>query len=86
MNVSLTEHYEQYIQRKVESGQYFSASEVIRDALRLLEENDQLKKIREEELRKAIAEGRASGPSSPWNLDEFLKMAHEKANQMEAKK
>ena len=38
MNVSLTPHLEALVQRKVESGLYGSASEVMREALRLLEE------------------------------------------------
>ena len=36
MNVSLTPALEQYIRRKVESGLYSNASEVVREALRLL--------------------------------------------------
>ena len=36
MNVSLTPELEQYIRRKVESGLYSNASEVVREALRLL--------------------------------------------------
>jgi antitoxin ParD1/3/4 len=40
MNVSLTPELEQLVTEKVESGRYTSASEVIREALRLLEEHD----------------------------------------------
>jgi len=40
MNVSLTKPLENYIQSKVESGMYASASEVIRAALRILRERD----------------------------------------------
>ncbi len=40
MNVSLTPELEQFISTKVESGRYNSASEVVREALRLLEEHD----------------------------------------------
>lgn len=47
MNVSLTPKLEKYIQKKVESGRYTSASEVVREALRLLEQED----VRERELR-----------------------------------
>jgi len=36
MNVSLTAELEQYIRRKVKSGLYGNASEVVREALRLL--------------------------------------------------
>ena len=41
MNVSLTPELEQYVQAKVESGRYNSASEVVREALRLLEDHEQ---------------------------------------------
>jgi antitoxin ParD1/3/4 len=41
MNVSLTPELDKYVAAKVESGRYGSASEVIREALRLLEERDQ---------------------------------------------
>ncbi|MEO8594691.1 MAG: type II toxin-antitoxin system ParD family antitoxin [Candidatus Solibacter sp.] len=38
MNVSLTPELEKFVSTKVESGRYNSASEVVREALRLLEE------------------------------------------------
>lgn len=41
MNVSLTPQLENLIHEKVESGYYNNASEVVREALRLLEERDQ---------------------------------------------
>jgi len=41
MNVSLTPELEQFVQTKVESGRYNSASEVVREALRLLEDHEQ---------------------------------------------
>jgi antitoxin ParD1/3/4 len=40
MNVSLTPELEKFVSAKVESGRYNSASEVVRGALRLLEEHD----------------------------------------------
>ena len=40
MNVSLTPKLEKFVQTKVENGRYSSASEVVREALRLLEEYD----------------------------------------------
>jgi antitoxin ParD1/3/4 len=40
MNVSLTTELEKFVNAKVESGRYTSASEVVREALRLLEEKD----------------------------------------------
>ena len=40
MNVSLTPELDKFVAGKVESGRYNSASEVVREALRLLEEHD----------------------------------------------
>lgn len=57
MNVSLTPALEKLIQEKVKTGLYNSASEVIREALRLLEEQDRLRRMKFEDLRKDIAVG-----------------------------
>ena len=46
MNVSLTTELEKFVSVKVESGRYNSASEVVREALRLLEEHDQARAVR----------------------------------------
>lgn len=43
MNVSLTPELDKFVTGKVESGRYTSASEVVREALRLLEEHDRAK-------------------------------------------
>jgi antitoxin ParD1/3/4 len=48
MNVSLTPELEKLVAERVASGRYASASEVIREALRLLEERDQLNQLRQE--------------------------------------
>ena len=50
---------EGWVQEKVASGRYTSASEVIREALRLLENYDQLQALRLEKLREEIAIGAA---------------------------
>jgi antitoxin ParD1/3/4 len=57
MNVSLTKELEKFIQRKVASGRYTSASEVVREALRLLEQQEKLDELRAEELRQKLEEG-----------------------------
>lgn len=57
MNVNLTPELEQLVHDKVQTGRYNSASEVVREALRLMEERDQLKAMQKEELRKKIAVG-----------------------------
>lgn len=46
MNVSLTEEIEEPVNTKVESGRYRSASEVVREGLRLMGERDQLAEVR----------------------------------------
>jgi antitoxin ParD1/3/4 len=44
VNVSLTPELEKFVEAKVESGRYTSASEVVREALRLLEEQEQIRR------------------------------------------
>ena len=57
MNISLTAELERLVTQKVESGLYVSVSEVVREALRLLQERDQVRDLRREQLRVAIAKG-----------------------------
>jgi antitoxin ParD1/3/4 len=57
MNVSLTPQLESFVQEKVASGLYTSASEVIREALRMLEEQDRVKATKLEMLRKELQKG-----------------------------
>lgn len=54
MNVSLTPELEKLVQEKVASGLYQTASEVVREALRLLKERDERQKAT---LREAIQDG-----------------------------
>ena len=57
MNVSLTPELEQLVHDKVKSGRYLSASEVVREGLRLLDERDRIFKARLAQLQKEIAVG-----------------------------
>jgi antitoxin ParD1/3/4 len=57
MNVSLTPELEQYVNGKVQSGLYHSASEVIREGLRLLREKDEVHQKKLQELRRDIQIG-----------------------------
>ncbi len=68
MNVNLTDRLEEFVRDKVDSGLYNSASEVVRDALRLLEEQDQFRKAKLEALRGEIQKGLDSGPSAPLDM------------------
>lgn len=57
MNVSLTPELEELIQERVRSGRYTSASEVVREALRLLHDRDELRRLRIAQLRTKVAAG-----------------------------
>jgi antitoxin ParD1/3/4 len=57
MNISLPPQLEKFVKRKVASGKYGSASEVIREALRLMDEVEKERKAQLEELRREIQVG-----------------------------
>ena len=57
LNVSLTPQQETRVRERVASGEYVSASEVVRAALRLLDQQDELRKLKLEELRKEVMIG-----------------------------
>jgi len=57
MNVSLTPVLEKLIQKKVKSGAYNNASEVVREALRLLEEHDKIKSLKLQKLKAELQTG-----------------------------
>ena len=69
MNISLTSQLEELVKKKVDSGRYGSASEVIREALRLLEEHDRVQAMRLEELQKEIKRGIDSGEPTPLDVE-----------------
>ena len=57
LNVSLPPKLEALVRQHVESGMYGSASEVIREALRLFESYEQVKMTKLKSLPKDIASG-----------------------------
>lgn len=59
------EHFEQFIKEQVQGGRYASASEVVRDALRLLEEREHMRLTALDALRVEIQKGLDSGPAKP---------------------
>jgi len=60
MNVSLTPELESFVQIKVKSGRYNSASEVIREALRVLEENEKARGVQLAEFNRELGRRLAS--------------------------
>jgi antitoxin ParD1/3/4 len=67
MNVNLSPQLEAMVKAKVASGRYTSASEVVREALRLMEQQDQLRLLQFEQLRRDIQDGLASPEAEAWN-------------------
>ena len=72
MNISLTRQLEQYVARQVKTGRYGSASEVVREGLRLLQQRDRSEQSKLEALREAVKAGRASGPATPLDMDRVI--------------
>lgn len=71
MNVSLTNELENFIDELVTSGMYYSASEVVRDGLRLLKDQEASKAARLDDLRAEVLRGYAQsqrGESKPLNI------------------
>jgi antitoxin ParD1/3/4 len=75
MNVNLTPELETLVRRKVASGLYGSASEVVREALRLMDEQDQMRAVRLEQLRQDVRKGLESGRSEAWDPDALKQKA-----------
>ncbi len=67
-SVTLGKHFDQFIQRQVQSGRYGSASEAVRAGLRLLEAQE----TKLAALRQALIEGEDSGPAD-YSLKEVIK-------------
>ena len=83
LNVSLTPHLEEFIHLTVASGRFQSASELVRTALRLLEEREQERLVKMEWLRVEIQKGLDSGPATPLDMNEIKRLArlrHEETN------
>jgi antitoxin ParD1/3/4 len=78
ININLPPQLEAMVRQKVASGRYASASEVVREALRLLEHQERLQDAKLEQLRREINEGLASGEAEPWNADDLKREARRK--------
>jgi antitoxin ParD1/3/4 len=71
LNVSLTAELVSYVKTKVQSGRYTSSSEVVREALRIMEKQEQQEAEKLRWLREAWREGEASGEFGPLDADEI---------------
>lgn len=72
MHVSLTPRLEALIREKVESGLYGNASEVVREALRMMELRDRDYQRKVDDLRAALIEGEESGPAEEFDMEAFI--------------
>ncbi len=79
MNFSLTPSLEQFVRDRANSGDYNNASEVVRDAIRLLKRAEEHRALKMERLRAAIrdgdealARGDVTDVNSDRELDEFF--------------
>lgn len=62
---TLGNHFESFVKSLLSSGRYSTASEVMRDGLRLLQEREELQQAKLNALREAIQDGRDSGAGLP---------------------
>ena len=67
-SVSLGDHFTGFIHKRIESGRYNSASDVVRAGLRLLEEHE----TKIEALQIALVEGEMSGEATPFDFEAFI--------------
>lgn len=74
---TLGERFEGFVKQLVTSGRYTSASEVMRDGLRLLEEKENLRQAKLDALRRDIDDGLNSGPSEPLDMEAIIQEARE---------
>ena len=59
LNVSLTPALEKMVQQKVDSGLYNNASEVVREALRMMHQTEDVRRAKLKRLKLALAKGEA---------------------------
>ncbi|MCK1744752.1 type II toxin-antitoxin system ParD family antitoxin [Bradyrhizobium sp. 139] len=69
---SIGKHFEDLIDNLVESGRYATASEVMREGLRLVEEREERRQAKLEALRAEIQKGFDSGPMEEVDLHEWM--------------
>lgn len=68
-SISLDDHFADFLSHEVASGRYRSASDVVRAALRMLEDRE----TQMSALRASLAAGEASGDPEPFDFDAFIR-------------
>jgi antitoxin ParD1/3/4 len=75
MTIALSKQLETLIEEKIASGRYQSASEVMQEALRLLEESERLELVKLSALRRDVQAGLDSGEPVPFNKETIRQLA-----------
>ena len=75
-SILLGDYFNEFIKEQISTGRFNSASEVVRSALRMFEEEE----IKKKELIKELIKGEQSGFSDSFDKREFLKKMHLKAS------
>ncbi len=83
-SIVIDEHFEAFIKGQIEQGRYGSASDVVREGLRVLEDREKLRAMRIEELRAEIQKGEDSGGWRP--AEEVLDRLKAKYERMAAER
>ena len=78
VSVALTTQQANLLREAVDSGEYATASEVVRDALRAWQEKWEARQADIRRLRELWDEGKASGPAQPLDFDVLRKEARSK--------
>jgi antitoxin ParD1/3/4 len=78
MNINLTPQLEELVRSKVSSGLYNSASEVVREALRLMEREDRVRAASLAQLRQDIQDGLDSGPAGELDIEAIKRRGRER--------
>lgn len=78
ININLTPQLEAMVREKVASGRYGSASEVVREALRLMQEHDHLRTVKLEQLRSEVRAGIESGSAGELDIAAIKRKGRER--------
>ena len=78
---SIGKHFEGLIGSLIESGRYSTASEVMRDGLRMIEEREERRKAKLDALRAEIQKGLDSGPAEETDIADMIKAVKARGRQ-----
>jgi antitoxin ParD1/3/4 len=78
---SIGKHFEDMIQSLIESGRYSTASEILRDGLRLIEEREDRRTAKLEALRAEIQKGFDGGPAEDVDIHEMIESVKARGRQ-----